>query len=224
MSRKPANPRPSGAAHRLRIDEIVQIRLEGATCSDVRGYIEEKCKNGVPPWATEPNTPCLSIRQVREYIVLADKRMAQESRASIKKSLALHLAKIQYIYANAVNRDDYRTALAALREEAEVRRLYDYTPDGQRIEQPKTAADAVRILGQMLVKVTAGTLDYQTASSTNSLTATFLKAVEVADLASQIAEIEIKLEELINGGSGRINTLTTSRIVDRIALNASVHD
>src|SRR5262249_47926914 len=66
----------------------------------------------------------LSDGQLWRYIRRADQMIAESCRASRRKLLRRHLAQRRNLYAKAVSAGDYRTALAVVRDEAELQGLY----------------------------------------------------------------------------------------------------
>jgi hypothetical protein len=77
------------------------------------------------------------------------------------------------------------------------RRRAVYRPEGlKEFAPPKTAADMRDLLAQSIIEIRAGLLDPKLANSISYLGAGFLRALEVADLASQLDEIKAKLEVL----------------------------
>src|SRR5437763_1732927 len=92
---------------RRRVEEIAQIRLDGAEFLDVRNYASEK------DWK-------LSDSQLWRYVQKADRLIRQSCEMSRKRLLKRHLAQRRRLYARAVESGDWRSALAALRDEAEL--------------------------------------------------------------------------------------------------------
>jgi hypothetical protein len=58
------------------------------------------------------------------YIARADQLIAESCRASRRKLLRRHLAQRRNLFAKALSAGDYRAALAAARDEAELEGLY----------------------------------------------------------------------------------------------------
>jgi hypothetical protein len=117
--------RPTKAQVKLRVDEILAIRLAGAEMPGVREYVREAEKNAGSPWHRGEGRKPLSDSQLWRYIAKADKAMEDSTRASRKKQLRRHLAKRGELYARAVNAGDYRTALAVLDSQAKLLGLAD---------------------------------------------------------------------------------------------------
>lgn len=107
-----------------RVEEVLAIRLDGAEFWDVREYAREKEAEEGSPWQLAEGQKPLSDGQLRRYISRADRMVAESYRASRKKLLRRHLGWRRNLYAKAVSAGDYRAALAAARDEAELLSLY----------------------------------------------------------------------------------------------------
>jgi hypothetical protein len=140
MSQERQNPnpkRPGRAAIQARTEEILRIRLDGAEIWDLREYVREKQTDPNSPWFLPEGQKPLSDSQLWRYLAKSDRLIAESCRASRKKLLRRHLAQRRNLYAKAVSAGDYRTALAVVRDEAELQGLYPpkkiapTTPDGE---------------------------------------------------------------------------------------------
>jgi hypothetical protein len=109
---------------RARVEEVLQIRLDGGEFWDVREYAREKEQEEGSAWHLAPGQKPLSDGQLRRYVSRADAMIAESFRASRKKLLRRHLGWRRNLYAKAVAAGDYRAALAAARDEAELLNLY----------------------------------------------------------------------------------------------------
>ena len=118
--------KPTQAILRQRIDEILEIRLCGATTNDCRRYVAEKEAAGEQPWTIPDGGRPVSERTLWRYIEQSEKLMAESCRESRKRLLRRHLAQRKSLFAKAVNQGDLRTALSVLRDEAELQGLYDF--------------------------------------------------------------------------------------------------
>jgi hypothetical protein len=107
-----------------RVEEVLRIRLDGAEFWDVREYAREKEREAGSAWELPPGGKPLSDGQLWRYIARADRLLAESCRASRKKLFRRHLAQRRNLYAKATSAGDYRTALAVLRDEAELQGLY----------------------------------------------------------------------------------------------------
>jgi hypothetical protein len=107
-----------------RVEEVLRIRLDGAEFWDVREYAREKEKEEGSPWFLGEGGKPLSDGQLWRYVGRADRLIAESCRASRKKLMRRHLAQRRSLYCKAVLSGDYRTALSALRDEAEMMGLY----------------------------------------------------------------------------------------------------
>src|SRR5262245_28457183 len=100
---------------RLRIEDVLRVRLDGAEGWDVRRYIAEMEQAGTPPWTIPEGGKPLSERQIRNYVAAADKLIDASCRQSRKKLLRRHLAQRRALYARAVSSGQLNVALAVLR-------------------------------------------------------------------------------------------------------------
>jgi hypothetical protein len=103
--------RSSKAEVMKRVEQVLQIRLQGAERHDVLRFASE---NG---WA-------VSERQVENYIRQADDLLAASLEQDRAKLLNRHHAARRALLARALQVGDVRTALAVLRDEAELLALY----------------------------------------------------------------------------------------------------
>jgi hypothetical protein len=107
-----------------RIDDVLRIRLDGAEFWDVREFVREKEKEAGSAWfLAEGETP-LSDSQIRRYQRKADRLMLESHERSRKRLLRRHLAQRRHLYARAATTGDFRAALSALQDEAELLGLY----------------------------------------------------------------------------------------------------
>jgi hypothetical protein len=114
----------TAATIRARVDDILRILLDGAQSWDVRQYVAEKEAAGEPPWTVPEGGKPLSERQLRRYCDRADKLISESCRTNRKRLIRRHLAQRRNLYARALNKGDERTALAVLRDLAELQDLY----------------------------------------------------------------------------------------------------
>jgi hypothetical protein len=116
--------KPTQATIRQRVEELLSIRLEGATFLDARRYVAEKEGEGVTPWTIPEGGKPVSERTLWRYLQQTDKLLAQTCRESRKRLLRRHLAQRRHLYAAAYQQGDIKTALSVLKDEAELRGLY----------------------------------------------------------------------------------------------------
>src|SRR5438270_11825847 len=105
---------------RLRIEELLRIRLDGAELWDIREYVREKVTAKDPVWGDKP----LADSQIYRYLERVDELITESCTGSRTRLFRRHLASRRNLYARAVNTGDLRTALAILRDEAELMALY----------------------------------------------------------------------------------------------------
>jgi hypothetical protein len=112
----------------LRVSEIARIRLDGAMPLDIREYVtEQQTRHG--PWKLAEGEKPLSDSQLARYTSRADALNAEAARESNQRAFRRHMAQRRHLYGRAMLRGDVKTALAVLRDEAELRGLY---PDPNR--------------------------------------------------------------------------------------------
>jgi hypothetical protein len=113
----------------LRIEEILDIRLDAAKEWDIRRYVAEKEAADEAPWKLAEGGNPLSRRQIRNYIREADRRMARSTQATRRRRIARHIAFREKLFARAVNSGDLRTALAILDSLAKLQDLFPSEAD-----------------------------------------------------------------------------------------------
>ena len=99
-----------------RVEEVLTLRLAGAAFVEIRQNASEK------GWG-------VGDRQLQHYIQASDELLAASLAPDRKKNLALHLAQRRLLYNRVLETGDYRTALAVLRDSAQLQDLY---PSGKR--------------------------------------------------------------------------------------------
>jgi hypothetical protein len=177
----------------LRVTEIVRIRLDGAKEWDVSEYVREQEQTDGSPWKLDEDETSLSDRQIRRYIEKADRLIDESTRESWKKSLRRHLARREAMYAKAMNAGDIRTALAVADSEAKLRGLFDAPPCAARVEPIKTPEDALRLIASTIADLRAGRLDNKTATTLGGLAGTWLRSMEVTELAKRLEALQAVL-------------------------------
>jgi len=107
-----------------RVHDVLRLVLSGAEFAAIRQYGSDR------GWD-------VSGRQIRRYMDSAYAQLVEITGRDRKQLLGRHLAQRQALYARAVKGGDIRTALQALRDEANLQGLYPptkiapTTPDGQ---------------------------------------------------------------------------------------------
>ncbi len=105
-----------------RIEEVRQMMIAGASFPDVQKYADQQ------GWQ-------VSRRQLRRYQDKAYQRMAKLTERNRAELLGRHLMQRRAIYARCLKAKDYRTALAAARDEAALLGLYAPTKIAQTDSQ-----------------------------------------------------------------------------------------
>jgi hypothetical protein len=111
---------------RQRTEEILGLRLDGASGLDVLQYVAEKQQEGAPPWTVPEGARPIAERTVWWYIHKADQLLAEHFRneRGRQRRLRLHLARRENLYAKSVLAGDYRAALSCLQDLADLQGLY----------------------------------------------------------------------------------------------------
>jgi hypothetical protein len=99
-----------------RVEEVLRLRMAGAAFVEI---LQHAAENG---WGVRE-------RQLRAYMARSDELLAASLETDRKKLLALHLAQRRLIHNRVMETGDYRTALAVLRDSAQLQDLY---PTGKR--------------------------------------------------------------------------------------------
>jgi hypothetical protein len=120
-------PKSTKAVVSQRVEAVLRVRLAGAMFMDIRVFAAKSDpENGKEPWG-------VSDTQLRRYMAASDDLLAQWMEPRWDKLLNRHLAKRHHLFARAVQIGDLRTALAILRDEGELQRLYEPDDLAQRV-------------------------------------------------------------------------------------------
>jgi hypothetical protein len=147
--------RATKAIVQARIDDILRIRLDGAQAWDLCAFVREKEKEPGSPWELAPGQKPLSESQLRRYMAKADALIFMRIRGQTKRRRRLitrHVAIRHNLYAKALSAGDYRTALAAVKDEADLLGLYPpkkiapTNPTGEKEYAPLTADERLAAL------------------------------------------------------------------------------
>jgi hypothetical protein len=96
-----------------RVHEILKLRLGGAEFPDIREYANSPEQG----WG-------VSDSQIWRYIRAADKLCETYFQGKAGHLLARHVLQRRQLYAHAMSAGDFRTALAVLKDEAELEGIY----------------------------------------------------------------------------------------------------
>jgi hypothetical protein len=169
-----------------RVEAVLRARLDGAQFHDIRQYAAEK------EWG-------VSERQLWRYVAASDEMLAQRQERDRGKLFARHVAQRQALYARAVKSGNYRVALAAARDEAELLCLYGGAePHGahHKGEAIDGTAGVVKVLAVRLQLIEASGLSVgEKAKLTATLADALLRAIGVDVLEKRLAAIEAVLRD-----------------------------
>ena len=175
-----------------RVEEVFKLRLGGAEFADIREYAEAPER----AWG-------VSDSQLWRYVREADALMKERVDAKADHLLARHILQRRNLYAHAVGAGDHRTALAVLKDEAELERLYDRDvlpqlpeadgPGGSRPAVEGTG-DVVKVLAGRLAQVDAADLPAgEKVRLTAALADSLLRALGVDVMAKRLEALEAVL-------------------------------
>src|SRR5262249_59715747 len=105
------------ATVKRRVEEVLDLRLLGATLPDIRRYASEQA----PPWN-------VSDRQLERYIQASDELLDRLLEKDRRKNLNRQIAQRRALYSRAVAVSGYRTALSILIDESPPLDLYPANP------------------------------------------------------------------------------------------------
>jgi hypothetical protein len=117
-------PRASAILTQRRVGELLRIRLDGAERWDVLEYVREKEQEKGSAWEVPEGTKPMSDSMIGYLLTKADALIHASHDRSRKKLFSRHLAQRRNLYAKAVLAGDLRTALACVKDEAEMLGLY----------------------------------------------------------------------------------------------------
>jgi hypothetical protein len=121
----------SSATVKLRVAEILRIRLAGAAWPDIVRFASETPDpdDGTGrPWN-------VGERQLQNYLEKADQLLEQRLEKRHDRLFNMHIARREALYAQTLQTADHRTALAVLKDAAELQGLYP----PKKVEQTATA-------------------------------------------------------------------------------------
>jgi hypothetical protein len=181
-----------------RIEELVQVILDGAEAHDLRLYVSEREAEPDSPWALAEGAKPLSDRQIRRYAARAEEVIAESCRTSRKRLVRRHLARRRNLYAKAVSAGDLRTALASLSDEAKLLGLYDPPPAPAPKGDPPTSPSAVvALLAARLASIDQAKMPPgEHARVTTTLADALLRAVGAAEFEQHLATLAGRVEAL----------------------------
>lgn len=123
-SKKPRIKEASAARIRLRVEELLRIRLDGAEFWDCQEYVREQTSSKDEAVTKVWGKTMLSQATIYRYLEQVDALIEESCKEKRRQLFRKHLAKRRNLHAKAVLAGDYRTALAVLKDEAEMLRFY----------------------------------------------------------------------------------------------------
>jgi hypothetical protein len=126
-------PKASKLLVAKRTEDLVRILLDGAQTWDLFDYVRECEKNQGSVWYVPEGETPLSVQSLYRYQSQANELIYREHERSRKRLFRRHLAQRRHLYARCVTTGDFRTALAVLRDEAELLKLYPQSSIEQRL-------------------------------------------------------------------------------------------
>ncbi len=113
-------PRSTAAIMAQRVQIVLRLRLAGAQFADLLEFANGEAVEGRDggPWG-------LTEAGLRYVITEANKLLAETARQSRGEMFEQHIARREFLYARAIDKGDERTALAILRDQAELCGLYE---------------------------------------------------------------------------------------------------
>ena len=181
-----------------RVEEVYSIRLSGAGFHDVREYAREK------QWG-------VSDSQLYRYMQQADDLITDSLARDRPKLLDLHIGRRRTLYARCVESGDWRAALAVIRDEALLYRLYEPpkvlpekgteadTPEAALARLKSAAARAAAHADALLGSESEATR----LAAARALLDACLRYREQGELAARVEQLEAVLKESRTGDKGR---------------------
>lgn len=117
-------PRANAILTQRRVSELVRWRLDGAERWDVLENVRAREKKGEAPWEVPADANPLSEGTIWSLLTKADREIHDSHSRNRKQLFRRHLAQRRSLYAKAVLAGDLRTALACVKDEAELLNLY----------------------------------------------------------------------------------------------------
>ncbi len=179
-----------------RVEAVFELRLGGATFADIREYATaptDREGQKLPPWD-------VSDSQLWRYIARADALCKERCDARAGHLLARHLLRRERLYAHALDVGDYKTALAVLKDQAQLEGVYEARerpgqtaaggPEAGEASRLGTG-DVVSVLSERLRQVSQADLPTaEKARMSVALADALLRALTADELEKRVAELE----------------------------------
>ena len=109
---------------RLRVDDILLVRMQGGSPNDIRQFVAEREAAGKDHWAIPEGSEGISERTLWRYIARSEELMEEMCKETREQMLLRHRALRRFQYAKADAQGDVRAAIAVLADEAKLEGLY----------------------------------------------------------------------------------------------------
>jgi hypothetical protein len=147
-----------------RVGEVLRLRLSGYRRWDILRFVSEQEAKAGSLWALAPGETPMGPRNVENYISRADKCLRESSEKKRKQARERHLAQRRFLYKRRVEANDDATALAILKDEADLQGLYppkktaNTNSKGKDLPPPGTADDIMRAVVASVLGLPGGLL------------------------------------------------------------------
>jgi hypothetical protein len=176
------------------VEAVFELRLGGAGFADIRQYASaptDREGKKLEPWD-------VSDRQLWRYIDAADKLCKERYDTRAPHLLSRHLLRRERLYAHALEVGDFKTALAILKDEADLEGHYQRAnaeqPAGSADASPMGTADVVKLLAARLGQVEAAELPTGEKSRlTAALADSLLRAIGVDVIDKRLEALQAVL-------------------------------
>lgn len=119
-----------------RLDDLTKLRLTGNGIIEIRQFIRHEEGRSGSAWHIDPDVKPMSDDMIWKYIRRADKGICGVHVEGRRRSRRAGLAKRKEIYRRAMLKDDLKTALEVLKDEAVMRDLYPAKRTAKNEEVP----------------------------------------------------------------------------------------
>src|SRR5258708_3620740 len=116
--------RPSKRVRDLRITDLIKVRLSGSFLfQQILEHVREQERIAGSCWALAEGEAPLGQSTLYRYLSLADEAVEKVTFSSRKRLLRQHIAKRNHLYQRSFASGDWRSALAVLKDLADLQGL-----------------------------------------------------------------------------------------------------